>query len=145
MKHFKKTFITFTLVLVLAVVTGMTTVASAIDIDEKETISVTDKASVFSNKFYSGINISSKEWTTIATSTSGFNCNVYVKCMNTTFDGLRVVGTNIRMLGRNGNVLWSENEAVAGQGSRVFECGSDVYTIQASPRAGSGVIYCRQD
>ncbi len=143
MKQFSKTFTALSLA--FALVMSMTTVVSAADIDEKETMSVTDKASVYSNKFYSGINISSNQWTTIATSTSGFNCNVYVKCMNTTLDGLRVVGTNIRMLGRNGNVIWSENEAVAGQGSRVFWCGSDIYTIQASPRAGLGVIYCRQD
>ena len=65
--------------------------------------------------------------------------------MNTTLDELHVVGTNIRMLGKSGNVIWSENEAVAGQGSRVFWCGSDIYTIQASPKAGSGVIYCHQD
>ncbi len=65
-------------------------------------------------------------WRTIATSTSGFNCNV------------RIEGTvlsdymDVRMLGKNGNVLWSESNAFStyGTGYRIFRCGSDVYSIQ---------------
>ena len=64
--------------------------------------------------------------------------------MNSSFSGLQVVPSNIRMLGKNGNVLWEESGAIAGQGSRIFICGSDVYTIQIKPQSGTGAAYAYQ-
>lgn len=83
-------------------------------------------------------------WQTIATSSTGFNCNVFIKCMNTTTSGWGVVPSDIRMLGKSGNVVWSENGAVPGQGNRTFWCGSDVYTIQIRTQAGYGVAIAYQ-
>ena len=144
MRHLKIITIAFTLALTVLMSGSISVYAT--DSVEKNDKTIEDVAvSARSNQFYSGINVYSNTWTTIANSTTGLNCNVYVKSMNTTLDGLRVVGTNIRMLGRNGNVLWSESEAVPGQGSRVFWCGSNIYKIQAQPKAGVGVIYCRQN
>lgn len=80
-------------------------------------------------------------WQTIAYSTKGFNCNVYVKCNNTATVGLKVVPCDVQMLDKNGNVLWSENGAIAGLGSRTFWCGSDVYKIQIRTQAGKGTAF----
>lgn len=39
-------------------------------------------------------------WKTIATSNTGFSCNVFIKCMNTTTSGWGVVPSDVRMLGK---------------------------------------------
>ncbi|MCI8548723.1 MAG: hypothetical protein HFJ38_07570 [Bacilli bacterium] len=88
--------------------------------------------------------VTSTSWKTIASSTTGFNCNVYIKCKNTSLSGWTVVPCDIRMLGKNGNALWEEKGAIAGLGDRVFSCGSDVYTIQIKTQAGSGTAYAYQ-
>ena len=95
--------------------------------------------------FYNGTVINTS-WKTVATSTSGFNCNVYIKCMNTAFlpNSWTVSPTDIRMLNKSGNVIWQESGAVAGLGERVFWCGSNVYTIQARCQVGSGSSYIRR-
>lgn len=86
---------------------------------------------------YNSITLSTS-WKTIATSTTGFNCNVAISCMVTGTDGLGAVRPDVRMLGRNGNVLWSENKSCPGLSTRVYRCGSDVYTIQIKVSNGSG-------
>ena len=83
-------------------------------------------------------------WKTIATSNTGFSCNVFIKCMNTTTSGWGVVPSDVRMLGKNGNVVWTENGAVPCQGDRTFWCGYDVYTIQIRTQAGYGVAIAHQ-
>ncbi len=95
---------------------------------------------------YNNGTIINTTWKTIATSSSGFNCNVYVKCMNTTFvpNTLTVSPTDIRMLDRNGNVVWEEWGAVAGLGNRTFWCGKNVCKIQARCKVGNGTIYVRR-
>lgn len=83
-------------------------------------------------------------WKTLATSTKGFNCNVYIQCMNYGLNGQGFAPSNIRMLDKNGKVLWSETGAVQGQGYRVFACGSDVYTIQICTSLGGGSAWAYQ-
>lgn len=94
------------------------------------------------DKYYNGTVINTT-WKTVAVASSGFNCNVYINCRNTAFlpNSWTVSPTDIRMLGRNGNVVWEESGAVAGLGNRTFWCGSDVYTIQARCQVGSGSLY----
>lgn len=65
-------------------------------------------------------------WRNIATSTTGFGCNIYI-------GGLVASDyMDVRMLDRNGNPLWAETNAFStyGVGYRIFHCGSDVYTLQ---------------
>ncbi len=78
-------------------------------------------------------------WQMIAYSTKGFNCNVTISCMNTT-----VSACDICMLGKNGNIVWTENGAIGGASSRTFWCGSDVYEIQIRTQSGSGTAYAYQ-
>lgn len=81
----------------------------------------------------------STSWTTVAQSSTGFNCNVKLTC--TAFDVLRV---DVRMLGKNGNVVWQEANSCPGLSSRVYGCGSDVYKIQARVSSGKGICISRQ-
>lgn len=83
--------------------------------------------------------IVSTSWKTLATSTTGFNCNVFISCWNTA-----VYRCDVRMLGRNGNVLWSESGAIGGRDNRIFKCGSDVYTIQVKTQGGTATVYAYQ-
>lgn len=83
----------------------------------------------------------STDWTTIATSTDGFDCNVRIIGRLTTL-GYRI---DVRMLGKSGNVLWSENDSCPGLSSRVYHCGADVYRIQVRVDSGvSGTAYAHQ-
>ena len=75
-------------------------------------------------------------WKTVYSSTTGFNRNVAITCYNTS------THTNdIRMLGSNGQVVWTEDGAIDYSGSRTFWCGSDVYKIQLR-NTGSVTNYC---
>lgn len=81
-------------------------------------------------------------WKTIASSTTGFNCNVWIASYNLGTIGLSIAPSDIRMLDKSGNVLWQESGAVAGTGAqRQFWCGSDVYTIQIRTQTGTGTAY----
>ena len=89
----------------------------------------------------SSLYVSSTSWATIATSTSGFNCNVRI-------EGL-VIGNyciDVRMLDSSGNVVWSESNAIntASTGYRVFWCGSNVRTIQVKGHSGNGIAWAYQ-
>lgn len=84
-------------------------------------------------------------WKTVAYSSTGFNCNVEIGSYNTGFHGFAVAKTNIRMLAKDGRVIWEEEAAIRGDGvSRVFICGSDVYTIQIRTQNGDGTAYACQ-
>ena len=81
-------------------------------------------------------------WKEIAKSTDGFNCYVYIACYNTSPGSLtQVAASDIRMLDANGNVIWYEGGAVSGSGSRIFFCGSDVYSIQIRTQTGKGTAF----
>lgn len=73
----------------------------------------------------SGIAVNSTDWTTIATASNGFGCNVQVNTFNT-----QINYVSVRMLDKSGNVVWSETNAIPYNKTRVFSCGSDVYQIQ---------------
>lgn len=85
-----------------------------------------------------GVAVTSSAWTTIATSTTGFNCNVKISALN---GGLPAT-TSIRMLGKDGSVVWEEHQAISFSSSRIFWCGSDVYKIQARFTNGVGTVSC---
>lgn len=81
-------------------------------------------------------------WKTIASSTTGFGCNVSITSHNKGTIGLGIAKSDIRMLDRNGNELWYESGAVLGSGvARVFICGTDVYTIQIRTQTDTGTAY----
>lgn len=74
-------------------------------------------------------------WRTIATSSTGFNCNVYINGMVTSNY------MDVRMLGSSGNIVWSLTNAVATySGPGLFYCGSNVYSIQVRCN-GNGVAW----
>lgn len=95
---------------------------------------------------YYSINTSTS-WKTIATASSGFDCKVDISCTN-----FNNVPCDIRMLNSKGTVLWEESGAIritsivgsGGYGSRIFECGSDVYTIQIRTQSGTGTAIATQ-
>lgn len=89
---------------------------------------------------YSNI-ILSTSWKTIATSTSGFNRNVTISCLVTGTDGLGAIRADVRMLSKNGSVVWSESKSCPGLGSRRYWCGSNVYKIQVRVATGGGTAY----
>ena len=96
---------------------------------------------VFAKNSYKGTITTSTSWKTLATSTTGFNCNVAVVNASTGTDGLGILRADIRMLGKSGNVVWEESKACPGYGTRVFHCGSDVYTIQIKVAYGGGTAW----
>lgn len=118
--------------------TGSVAFAADLDLPVEEEV-------LESATYYNGTNINTT-WKKVAESSPGFNCNVYIKCMNgSILPGTWMVApTDIRMLDQHGNVIWSESGAVAGQGDRTFWCGSDVYEIQAKCQYGLGVLYIHQ-
>lgn len=95
---------------------------------------------------YYSINTSTS-WKTIATASSGFDCNVDIKCTN-----FEHVPCDIRMLNSKGSVIWEESGAIqitsmvgsGGPGFRTFWCGSDVYTIQIRTQGGKGTALATQ-
>lgn len=107
--------------------------------DSAEVITNGDISSLSNSYPYIGRGLyTTTSWQTVASSTTGFGCNVFIKCSNTAMSGWTVVPCNIRMLGKNGNVIWEEDGAIPGLGSRIFICGKDVYTIQICTQKGNG-------
>ncbi|WP_413854683.1 hypothetical protein [Candidatus Ruminimicrobium bovinum] len=96
---------------------------------------------IYAADTYKGTIVTSTTWTTLAESTTGFNRNVTVFNSSTGTDGLGILRADIRMLGKNGNVVWSETKACPGYGTREFWCGSDVYKIQIRVAYASGTAY----
>lgn len=83
------------------------------------------------------VSITDTKWTTVAESRSGFNCNVYITVSNTW-----PTRTSIRMLGKNGNVVWEKEGAIAFNQFRArFWCGADVYKIQLITMQSTGSAY----
>ncbi len=70
----------------------------------------------------------------VAASSSGHS--FYIKVYNTGY------GRNdIRMLDKNGRVIWQESGAIAFNGNRTFWCGSNVATIQIKTQTSSAAVY----
>lgn len=81
-------------------------------------------------------------WQTIASSSTGFGCNVEIASYNSSIVGFGVAKTDIRMLGKDEQVLWEGDGEILGDGERrIFICGNDVYYIQLRTQRGKGAAY----
>lgn len=138
------------LVAMMVMAIGMSSIsvfAASTDVEQTTEVSKisTSNANARSNSFpypssQSNTYVSSSSWKTVASSTTGFNCNVVV--------GGSVLGNyymDVRMLDKNGNVVWSEENAfstIGGNGgTRTFWCGSDIYYIQVKGHNGNGIAW----
>lgn len=138
MKNISKKVISIVIIIVLTLSSNISAYATEKKLVIESTETFDNLISTRSNHYEGGgIYVDSKKWTTIATSTNGFNCNVHVHTASTSLDY-----TSIRMLGKNGNVVWSEKNAIVPLGSRDFWCGSDVYKIQAKCVSGESTVAC---
>ena len=119
--------------------------AAEVSPDTPITQEVEESISTYANSFpytsYANALPINTSWKTIATSTTGFNGHVRIYCRNISIlsDGSVAKGI-VRLLDKNGNVLWTSSDAssVPGQGSYSYWCGSDVYKIQIKTQAGGG-------
>ena len=50
-------------------------------------------------------------------------------------------GADVRMLGRNGEVIWIERQAIGVNDERTFWCGSDVVHLQAKAAVSDSTLY----
>lgn len=132
---------TLVIAMVFAMLFGSTISASA---ETQATAPVNETrstASSRSNNYVSWLNLTTS-WQTIATSTTGFGCNVAIVCSTTATDGFGPLKADVRMLDKSGNVLWSESKSCPGTGTkRIYECGSDVYKIQVKVVTGGGTAW----
>lgn len=82
------------------------------------------------------IDVTDTKWTTVAESNRGLNTNVRITAR------AALTYTSIRMLDRNGNVVWSQNNVfdIIGD-SKVFWCGPDVYKVQLINATGHRSAY----
>ena len=82
------------------------------------------------------------QWKTIAEAPNGFNQNVQVEHNSSMYKPpLGILGLDIRMLDKNGKVVWQESEAIPGSKVyRTFWCGPNVYKLQAKYKYGSGYV-----
>lgn len=90
--------------------------------------------------YYDALDVTTS-WKVLATSTTGFDCYVTICTRNTAIlSSGGIAKTVVRMLGKNGNVLWTSTDeySVPGQGSYEYHCGSDVYKIEVKTQAGGG-------
>lgn len=143
MKNICKKILTIMTSLTLVMGLGLPVFAAEVPENTQNDItteSITEEygISTYSNHYSSGgVTVNSSTWTTIATSTTGFNCNVKISSLGTS-----LTTVDVRMLGKNGNVVWCEYESFGSLASRVYWCGSDVYKIQVSYHSGNGTISC---
>lgn len=142
MKNICKKLLTIVTFLALIMCLSVPAFAAEVPESAKNDITVSSTAeygtSTFSNNYSSGgVYVDSKSWKTIATSSTGFNCNVKIASLGTS-----ITTVDIQMLGKSGNVLWCEYESFGSSSSRVYWCGSDVYKIQAKYHYGNGTIIC---
>ena len=85
------------------------------------------------------VKVDSYSWATVASSTKGFNTDVYVS-----IDNDSVTRNDIRMLDRYGRVVWEQEGAMGmGQYNAKFWCGPDVYKVQIRTQSGRGVAFAR--
>ena len=139
-----KRFICSTKIMLMALVMALCS-TGAVYASSNPTSIINEEVSTYSNSYpYPSMGralVTTTSWKKIAESNTGFGCNVYIKCSNTATSGFGVVPSDIRMLGKNNNIVWEESGAIPGQGSRIFICGKDVYEIQIRTQAGQGTAY----
>ncbi len=78
------------------------------------------------------LNTNSSDWKTIAYSDNGFSCKVYIQSNR---------NSSIRMLDGSGNIVWQEVGCQPATGYRIYDCGSNVYTIQIKNQTGTGYAW----
>ena len=78
-------------------------------------------------------------WKTVASDTNGINNNIRIT--SSVYTGVSRI--DVRMLGKNGNVIWEEQNSCPALSARVYSCGADVYTVQvkASSSSARGTVY----
>lgn len=86
-------------------------------------------------------------WRTIASvstrNNTGINRNVLIQNNNVGTVGLGIARSDVRMLDRNGRVVWEGRGALAGADNRVFWCGPNVYTVQIRTQSGRGTAFAQ--
>ena len=70
------------------------------------------------------------------TSKTGLNRNIRIQNNNTS-----VARSDVRMLDKNGKVVWEGIGWLAVAENRVFWCGDNVYTVQIRTQSGKGTAY----
>ncbi len=76
-------------------------------------------------------------WKTVLQTNSGFSRTITISFTATNSNDY----CNVRFLGKNGNVVWTKNNAIQGNGIPVsFWCGADVYKIQICTSTGTGKV-----
>lgn len=140
MKKFFRIFLSLTLICTLLITgTSVLSFASNGKVIAKEDIN--NIISTQSDTYVTWLNLTTS-WKTIAKSTSGFGCNVEIVCNTTGTDGFHPLYADIRMLDKNGNVVWTESKSCPGDGTgRVYFCGSNVYTVQIKVQHSGGTAW----
>lgn len=131
MKNICKKLLTIVTCLSLTMCLSVPVFAS--EVSENAENSITGGTATYSNHYEGGGVVVGSTWKTVASSTTGFNCNVKISSLGTT------LGTvDVRLLGKNGNVLWSQYESFGTLGYGIYWCGADVYQIQVKYHSSNG-------
>ena len=131
MRNICKKLLTIVTCLSLAMCLSVPVFAS--EVPENAENSINEGIATCSNHYESGGIVVGSTWKTVASSTTGFNCNVKVSSLGTTLGKV-----DVRLLGKKGNVLWSQYESFGTLGYGIYWCGSDVYKIQVKYHSSNG-------
>lgn len=130
MKNICKKLLTNVTCLLLTMCLSVPVFAS--EVSENAEKAITESKVAYSNHYESGVIVGST-WKKVASSTTGFNCNVKIASLGTT------LGTvDVRLLGKNGNVLWTDYESFGSLAYGIYWCGPDVYQIQVKYHSSNG-------
>ena len=106
--------------------------SSAISEQENESSTIEPRTRFGEAVLYGGT------WSTIYINNNGINANVKISVITSS---LISRGADVRMLGRNGEVVWIERRAIGVNGERTFWCGSDVVHLQAKAAVSDSSLY----
>ena len=106
--------------------------SSAISEQENESSTIEPRTRFGEAVLYGGT------WSTIYINNNGINANVKISVITSS---LISRGADVRMLGRNGEVVWIERQAIGVNGERTFWCGSDVVHLQAKAAVSDSSLY----
>lgn len=137
MKGIYKKILTIVASLTLVLCTNVSAFAAEIPTINDEIITVAEENTVMprSNTYERNRAVNSSKWTTIATSTDGFNCNVEITAKYcTTINYVSVI-----MYSGN-TIVWSETNCIPYNKTRVFKCGSNVTSIEVKCTSGGATV-----
>lgn len=127
MKKFKKIIFAFLALFTLTTITPNTVNAWVKPCSPTATVTLT----------------ASEGWVTLYhCSSRGLNRNVNINVNAASLNGLRLADAQIRMIGKDGRVLWTGKVPNDNQFHK-FWCGSDVYKIQVRIPNGAGSVYIK--